>query len=162
MNLNRLDYYFHIFQNINNVYQMNRFAQNRFWLSADKDFLHDLYQVDSAYYAVVITRYIRLMIDQRMSIQTPDTHHDLCGKIWALTIGDQLSDGMAEGETGGFFDACDTPPPEFWITFENGVLYSFIPVEFFSMVDDGIAISIGESLQWVTDLIYFRKLFKTI
>ena len=120
MNLNRLDYYFHIFQNINNVYHMNRFAQNRFWLSADKDFLDDLCQGDSAYYAVVVNRYIRLMIDQRMSIQAIDTHHDLCGKILALTIGDQLSDGMAEGGTDGFLMPVIHHHPSFGLLLNMG------------------------------------------
>lgn len=158
MNPIKLQHYFPIIQNINNLYQTQKDNKNSFWQFADRGFLYNLPCENSAQYDVLVKRYINMMIQKRMNFVLEHSYLSITGKILALSIGDQLSDGMAEAETGGFIDSCNTPPPEFWITFENGILYSFIPNDYILLVEGGIEVAMGDSLHWVSEVIYFRNI----
>lgn len=158
MNPIKLQHYFPIIQNINDLYQALKSDDNRFWQYADRNFLYQIDGENTEQYHIFVNRYVNIVIQNRIKRELEYSMKPIIGKILALSIDDQLSDGMAEAETNGFFDACDTPAPEFWITFENGVLYSFIPNDFISLVNDGREVAIGDSLHWVNDLIYFRHI----
>ncbi len=158
MNPIKLQHYFPIIQNINHLYQAQKHIKDGFWQFADRDFLYHISAQNTEKYHNFVNRYINIVIQKRMNFEQKDSMEPIIGRILALLIDDQLSDGMAEGATQGFFDACDTPPPEFWITFENGVLYSFIPDQFIHLAEEGISCSIGKSLEWASDIIYFRDI----
>lgn len=101
-------YYFPVLKNINNIYQKNK-SINSMWKYVDKEFLHDLYSCKSMPYHEAIRRYINLVIQKKLASETKNSYALVSGKILALLVDDQLDDGMAEGATQGFFDACDTP-----------------------------------------------------
>ena len=62
-----------------------------------------------------------------------------------------MYDGLAEEQSSGFFDSDDTPPPEFWIGAKDGLLISFVPLEFISLADNGVINSMSESIEWSGD-----------
>lgn len=161
MNPIKLQHYFPIIQNINHFYQAQKHIKDRFWQFADRDFLYHINGQNAAQYHLFVNRYIKTIIQKRMNQELEYSMQPVIGKILALLIDEQHSDGMAEAETDSFFDACDTSPSEFWITFENGILYSFIPNEFISFVDRGKEVVIGDSLYWVSDMIYYRSILKS-
>lgn len=77
------------------------------------------------------------------------------GRILAFGPNSTTYDGCAETQSSGFFDSDDVPPPELWIGVCDGQLYSFVPHMFLPRASEGVDSSLGESLEWKTDIIDF-------
>lgn len=62
-----------------------------------------------------------------------------------------MYDGISEEISHGFFDSDDVPPPEFWVGLYTNRLISFIPEEYFDVVDEVIENSMSGCLEWLGD-----------
>jgi hypothetical protein len=157
-----LNYFDEILNNIKSLYFFNLNVDKIFWQQAEYDFLvrflhessklNDLdKRIDN--YSSRLRTYFDKVIQNRLKLDINKSLLKLEGKILVFHVHLTMFDSLGEGETGGFIDGCDTPPPEFWIHFDGESLYSFIPNEFTGLVDLAIDISKSESLEWNTDLI---------
>jgi hypothetical protein len=82
------------------------------------------------------------------------------GRILVYGPDEELSDGAAELETGGYFDANNCPPWDTWIAlteFSDGGrgraahLFSWVPPAFESLVDRGIYVNPEGCISWLED-----------
>ncbi|MGD1955773.1 MAG: hypothetical protein ACFBZ9_11175 [Sphingomonadales bacterium] len=88
----------------------------------------------------------------------PNPPEDLSGgRLLAFFPDHDLSDGTAEAETNGFFDACNTPPYDTWIAIvaaakgrsHDDFLISWVPGEIIGAVNEAIQINPEECIQWL-------------
>ncbi|WP_336942792.1 hypothetical protein [Acinetobacter modestus] len=151
-----------ILNNVKSLYFFNLNVDKRFWQHAEYDFLirflHESSKIKEHKksvdnYSSRLHSYFDKVIQNRLKLDINKSLLKLEGKILAFNVHLTMFDSLGEGETGGFIDGCDTPPPEFWIHFDGENLYSFIPAEFIEIVNSAIEVSMGESLVWYTDLI---------
>ena len=151
-----------ILNNVKSLYFFNLNVDKRFWQHAEYDFLirflHESSKIKKHKksvdnYSSRLRSYFDKVIQNRLQLDINKSLLKLEGKILAFNGHLTMVDSLGEGETGGFIDGCDTPPPEFWIHFDGEILYSYIPAEFIEMVNSAIMVSMSESLEWKTDLI---------
>jgi hypothetical protein len=77
------------------------------------------------------------------------------GKILVFDWADSLSDGAAEQETEGFFDADNAPPYDSWVGLiqrpddQHPVLLSWIPEALFEQTERAIWVNPEECLRWL-------------
>lgn len=151
-----------ILNNVKSLYFLNLNVEKRFWQYAEYGFLirflHESSKIKEHKkrvdnYSSRLRSYFDKVIQNRLKLDINKSSLKLAGKILAFNVHLTMFDSLSEGETGGFIDGCDTPPPEFWIYFDGENLYSFIPAEFIEIVNSAIDVSMGESLVWYTDLI---------
>ncbi len=151
-----------ILNNVKSLYFFNLNVDKRFWQHAEYDFLirflHESSKIKKHKksvdnYSSLLHSYFDKVIQNRLQLDINKSLLKLEGKILAFNVHLTMFDSLGEGETGGFIDGCDTPPPEFWIHFDGENLYSFIPNEFTNIVDLAIDISMSGSLEWYTDVI---------
>ncbi|QNX03934.1 hypothetical protein [Acinetobacter seifertii] len=163
----RKEFELRIFEDILNDikygYLKNLNKKEMFWQCAQYNFLFRALQEsfkhengDSAFrgdYAYRVQTYFEEAIQARVKCHHMPSCAKLKGKILAFDVYSSMFDCLGEKETSGFIDGCDTPPPEFWIHFDEENLYSFIPNELTNIVDLAIDISMSGSLEWHTDVI---------
>lgn len=158
----KLNSFVEILNNVKSLYFFNLNVDKRFWQHAEYDFLIRFLQESSKikdhkksidHYTSRLHSYFDKVIQNRLKLDINKSSLKLEGKILAFNVHLTMFDSLGEGETGGFIDGCDTPPPEFWIHFDGEKLYSFIPAELIETVNRAINISMSESLEWKTDLI---------
>jgi hypothetical protein len=151
-----------ILNNVKSLYFFNLNVDKRFWQHAEYDFLirflHESSKIKEHKkrvdnYSSRLRSYFDKVIQNRLKLDINKSLLKLEGKILAFNVHLTMFDSLGEGETGGFIDGCDTPPPEFWIHFDGENLYSFIPNELTNIVDLAIDISMSGSLEWYTDVI---------
>ena len=151
-----------ILNNVKSLYFFNLNVDKRFWQHAEYDFLirflHESSKIKDHkksidHYTSRLHSYFDKVIQNRLKLDINKSSLKLEGKILAFNVHLTMFDSLGEGETGGFIDGCDTPPPELWIHFDGEILYSYIPAEFIEMVNSAIMVSMSESLEWKTDLI---------
>ena len=92
------------------------------------------------------------------------------GRILVMAPSETLFDGIAEIETGGFFDVSNYPPPGLWFDqvrsnfgLQNDIL-SYVPASFVELVERGIACNAEECIRWLEgdnnpNLDVYKKLF---
>jgi hypothetical protein len=80
------------------------------------------------------------------------------GRILVYGPDEELSDGAAEAETGGFVDVNNCPPWDTWLAltqFSNGMggraahLFAWVPPAFVPLVDQGIYVNPEECILWL-------------
>ncbi|MCM1958820.1 hypothetical protein NCZ17_05500 [Acinetobacter modestus] len=157
-----LNSFVEILNNVKSLYFFNLNVDKRFWQHAEYDFLirflHESSKIKEHKkrvdnYSSRLRSYFDKVIQNRLKLDINKSSLKLEGKILAFNIHLTMFDSLGEGETGGFIDGCDTPPPEFWIHFDGENLYSFIPNELTNIVDLAIDISMSGSLEWYTAVI---------
>lgn len=157
-----LNSFVEILNNVKSLYFFNLNVDKRFWQHAEYDFLirflHESSKIKEHKkrvdnYSSRLRSYFDKVIQNRLKLDINKSSLKLEGKILAFNVHLTMFDSLGEGETGGFIDGCDTPPPEFWIHFDGENLYSFIPNELTNIVDLAIDISMSGSLEWYTDVI---------
>ncbi len=85
------------------------------------------------------------------------------GRLLFYAPDEQFADGLAEGETGGFFDVNNVPPWDTWVDYvqENdtscsGVLRAYIicwiPPALLDTADRGISVNPEGSIGWVSNI----------
>ena len=151
-----------ILNNVKSLYFFNLNVDKRFWQHAEYGFLirflHESLKIKEHKkrvdnYSSRLRSYFDKVIQNRLKLDINKSLLKLEGKILAFNVHLTMFDSLGEGETGGFIDGCDTPPPEFWIHFDGENLYSFIPNELTNIVDLAIDISMSGSLEWYTAVI---------
>ena len=151
-----------ILNNVKSLYFFNLKVDKRFWQYAEYDFLVRFLHESSTLnnlnkrvdnYSSRLCTYFDKVIQNRLKLDINKSLLKLEGRVLAFNIHLTMFDCLGEGETGGFIDGCDTPPPEFWIYFDGESLYSFIPNELIETVNRAVDISMSGSLEWYTDLI---------
>lgn len=89
----------------------------------------------------------------------PISAGNVTGRILVLDTLSSTYDGLAADSSGGIFDESDCPPWDLWIDYEisvaesspssvRGLLSTWIPEEFFDIVEEAILVSGGEALCW--------------
>jgi len=80
------------------------------------------------------------------------------GRLLVYFPDEELSDGAAEAETAGFFDAYNAPPWDTWVSLlgdENDPsgphLVSWVPPSFLELATAGIEVNPEECIRWVED-----------
>ena len=149
-----------ILQNIKNLYFKKKNQKDRLWQCAEYDFVYtflkagnDTFSKRFENYELRIKNYIQSVILGRFELNLDLVSEKLSGRILAFDVHCSMFDGLGKQETKGFVDACDTPPPEFWICYEDELLFSFIPDEFIAIVNKAMDVSMSESLEWYSDVI---------
>lgn len=69
---------------------------------------------------------------------------------------EEINDGAAEYDSGGFFDQHDAPPWDTWLgLFDDGddseCLVSWVPPSLVEIAQRGIAINPVDCIQWLSD-----------
>ncbi|KKW81604.1 hypothetical protein ACN19N_07210 [Acinetobacter sp. LF10] len=151
-----------ILNNVKSLYFFNLNVDKRFWQHAEYGFLirflHESSKIKEHKkrvdnYSSRLRSYFDKVIQNRLKLDINKSLLKLEGKILAFHVHLTMFDSLGEGETSGFIDGCDTPPPELWIYFDGEILYSYIPAEFIEMVNSAIMVSMSGSLEWYTDVI---------
>ena len=77
---------------------------------------------------------------------------NISGKILATELA-TVTDGASEAESRGFIDYLDLPPIDTWFYLlkapVNNMLYSWVPEDFISLVEDAIQVNMLDLLYWV-------------
>ena len=124
------------------------------WRLADKGFLYAEFRSGSDPEKLV-ERIERILYEIESSRKEKLGDRCCFGKeVGRILIFDPFAtmyDGVAEEATNGFFDADDTPPPEFWIGLDRGRLVVFIPEMFLALASVGVESCLGGSLEWGGD-----------
>ncbi|MDB4766154.1 hypothetical protein OAG71_00555 [bacterium] len=103
---------------------------------------------------------------QQLNIdEMPINHASHRGRFLCFFPDANLTDGAAEQETDGFFDAYNNPPWDTWVGFFNDrhqesisyrcYVLCFVPHDLIPLVDRGIIVNPEECIQWIesTDLV---------
>jgi hypothetical protein len=99
---------------------------------------------------------------RRSESSPPTTLPDLAaGRLLAYFPDADLSDGMAELETGGFFDVFNAPPWDTWVAFfedpderdlsYRAYLVAYVPPTLLNLVERGIYVNPEECIAWLAD-----------
>ena len=82
------------------------------------------------------------------------------GRILVYGPNEELADGAAEAETGGYFDVHNCPPWDTWfgyVEYSDGLkgqaahLFAWVPPVFLKSVDRGISVNPEACIQWFED-----------
>jgi hypothetical protein len=124
------------------------------------DLVSPHYQVSG----VAVSRSYRLPSSVRRNLSPVS---DLCGgRLLAYSPQDNLADGVAEVESGGFFDVDNIPPYDTWVwmvpdvrTFTRrdgsegeadvSYLVAWVPPDFIRLASGGIAVNPEQCIQWL-------------
>jgi hypothetical protein len=83
------------------------------------------------------------------------------GRILVIEYGQNIPDGAAEAETGGFFDGWDLPPIDTWFYNDfnpatGGILFAWIPERFIGLANAAIEIQFLGILHWFEEPSYWK------
>ena len=149
-----------ILNNVKSLYFFNLNVDKRFWQHAEYGFLicflHESSKIKEHKkrvdnYSSRLRSYFDKVIQNRLKLDINKSLLKLEGKILAFNVHLTMFDSLGEGETGGFIDGCDTPPPEFWIHFDGENLYSFIPNELIEILS---ILAIDSLYEWFIGMVY--------
>lgn len=83
------------------------------------------------------------------------------GRLLTYLPNHDLACGAAEDETDGFFDVNNLPPWDTWVaylrdarsveSYDTEYLIAWIPSEFVTLADNGIAVNPEQCIQWLKD-----------
>lgn len=96
----------------------------------------------------------------RKSNEIAEKFPDLCGgRLLAYFPDEELSDGIAEIESKGFFDIYNAPPWDTWIGYfedksyfaksSRNYLLAYVPPKIVGLADAGIEVNPEECIQWL-------------
>jgi hypothetical protein len=71
------------------------------------------------------------------------------GRLMLYTPSENFEDGASQGVSGGFFDVCDAPPWDIWVSYANGELLSWVPPELIELVQAGIDVNPVQCIRWL-------------
>ena len=75
------------------------------------------------------------------------------GRLLAVELPASMYDGVASSISDGFYDECDAPPWDTWITVailgDTGYLLSWIPSDHFLQATAGVDANGGQCIRWV-------------
>jgi hypothetical protein len=110
------------------------------------------------------------MLQRDTQIQVTKTPNLALGKILVFEIDGTLSDSAAQVATNGFFTYENTPPWDTWFAHMSAdflsenrfdILLSWIPREFFSLVEEGIYVNPEYCIFWLDDKVV-QQLFNQL
>lgn len=91
-----------------------------------------------------------------------ESHESKTGRFLIYSPLHAMMDALADGETDGFFDEADAPPYTTWLGFLNlsnniikryeGYLIAWIPSHYIFLANQGVDVSLGQSLFWADDI----------
>ena len=148
-----LPLYFQILRDIASYCSLFSESRPPLWNLINRGFLFKAFQEDNlsgliSHEFVNKVNYVHEARRNITSVFFPYPSH-MVGRLLAFYPSMTMYDCILEEITEGFFDSDDVPPPEFWLTFENETLISFIPDRFSDVATIGTENSISGCLEWL-------------
>lgn len=135
-----------------NNYIDNEIKQDSIWRLCEKGVLYKFFktsEIDNSDYLMKFEALVNGVLNKQINTKKINrAATPLAGKWLILQPAYSMFDGLAATESSGFFDSDDVPPPEFWVSYSNKILVSFVPENFLNLAISGVDVSISGSLYW--------------